>query len=429
MCDLGVGTDGTTAKPGETMSIPQSIVIIGASLAGAKAAEALRNEGFDGRVTLVGEEPGRPYERPPLSKAYLRGEADFDGTAVHVADFYESNAIDLRTSTTVTAVDTHASEVELASGERVGYDRLLFTTGASPRRLKVPGSDLAGIHSLRSLADADAIRGAIARSAPVVVIGAGWIGSEVAASARQLGADVTVVDRSSVPLERALGKEVGGIYRDLHTKHGVKFRLGVGIESIRGATTVEEVRLTDGTGVPAGVVVAGIGVLPRTELAGGAGLEVDNGIITDEYLATTAPGIYAAGDVANAFHPGYRQRIRLEHWSSALNQGPVAAKNMLGKRAVYDKVPYFFSDQYDLGMEYRGWATGSDEVVFRGNCDREFVVFWLRHDRVVAAMNVNAWDQGEHIQALISDGGMVDRSQLVDTNIDLADLARRSILS
>jgi len=411
------------------VSMPRNIVIVGAGLAGARAAEALRTEGFDGRVTLVGEEPVRPYERPPLSKAYLRGEADFDGAAVHIADFYESNAIDLQTATTVTAVDAQASEVELASGGRVGYDRLLLATGASPRRLNVPGSELAGIHNLRSIADADAIRAAIARSAPVVMIGAGWIGSEVAASARHLGADVTVVDRASAPLERVLGAEVGAIYRDLHTEHGVKFRLGVGLESIHGAATVEEVRLTDGTVIPAGLVVAGVGAVPRTKLAATAGLEVDNGIVTDEYLATSAPGIYAAGDVASAHHPGYGHRIRLEHWSSALNQGPVAAKNMLGEQAVYDKIPYFFSDQYDVGMEYRGLATGSEEVVFRGDRSRrEFVAFWLRHERVVAAMNVNVWDQGQHIQALISDGGMVDRRQLIDTGVDLGDLAHPSVL-
>jgi 3-phenylpropionate/trans-cinnamate dioxygenase ferredoxin reductase subunit len=411
------------------MSISQKVVIVGASLAGAKAAETLRKEGFDGRVTLIGEERSRPYERPPLSKAYLRGEADFDAAAIHVADFYTSNEIDLRTSTTVTAVDAHASEVELRSGERITYDRLLLTTGALPRRLTVPGSNLEGIHYLRSLADADAIHAAITRAAPVVVIGAGWIGSEVAASARHLGAHVTVVDRALAPLERVLGAEVGGIYRDLHTQHGVKFQLGVGIESIRGARTVEEVRLTDGTVVPAGMVVVGVGVLPRTELAATAGLEVDNGIITDEYLLTSAPDIYAAGDVANPFHPRYGHRIRLEHWSSALNQGPVAAKNMLGQHIAYDKVPYFFSDQYEVGMEYRGWAAGSDDLVFRGDrFSREFIAFWLRRGRVVAAMNANVWDQGEHIQALISDGGAVDRGQLGDRGIDLADLAHRSAL-
>jgi len=408
------------------MPTPEDVVIVGASLAGAKAAETLRSEGFDGGVTLLGEEPFRPYERPPLSKAYLRGEAEFDVAAVHEPDFYESNEIDLRTSTIVTAVDPKASEVELASGERIVYERLLLTTGATPRRLSVPGSGLEGIHYLRSVADADAIHAAVTQSVPVVVVGGGWIGCEVAASARQLGADVTVVDLGSVPLERVLGTEVGALFRDLHAEHGVEFRMGVGVESIGGSTTVEEVRLSDGSVLPAGVVVAGIGVLPRTDLGQAAGLEVDNGILTNEFLATSVAGIYAAGDVANAFHPTYGRRIRLEHWSSALNQGPAAAKNILGTPTVYDRVPYFFSDQYEFGMEYRGLATQSDEVVLRGNLtEREFIALWLRDDRVVAVMNANIWDQGEQIEALLSDGSVVDRHRLLDSSVDLSDVTSR----
>ena len=411
------------------MPTPTNVVIVGASLAGAKAADTLRSEGFDGGITLLGAEPVRPYERPPLSKAYLRGEAGFEVAAVHEFDFYETNAIDLRTSTTVTAVDAKVSEVELASGERIGFDRLLLTTGAAPRGLTVPGSDLDGIFYLRTVTDADAIRAAVTRSVPVVVIGAGWIGCEVAASARQLGADITVVDLGSAPLERVLGTEVGSIYRDLHTDHGVEFRMGVGIESLRGATAVEEVRLTDGSVLPAGVVVAGIGVSPRTDLGVHAGLEVDNGILTNEYLETSVPAIFAAGDVANAFHPTYGHRIRLEHWSSALNQGPAAAKNILGKQAAYDKAPYFFSDQYEFGMEYRGLASPSDEVVIRGDrTEREFIAFWLRDDRVVAAMNANVWDQGDHLDVLVSSRGFVDRGALVDSSVDLGELTTRRSL-
>ncbi|MBO0731812.1 MAG: FAD-dependent oxidoreductase, partial [Acidimicrobiaceae bacterium] len=294
------------------MPVPQTIVIVGASLAGAKAAETLRSEGFDGRVLLLGSEPVRPYERPPLSKAYLRGEADFEVAAVHDANFYSAQDIELRTSTTVTRVDPGSSTVELASGERLPYDRLLLATGAEPRRLSVPGSDLDGVFYLRSIADADAIRAAIATSEPIVVIGAGWIGAEVAASARQLGADVTMVDVLSLPLEGVLGPEIGAIYRDLHAEHGVRLRLGVGIDSIRGSNRAEEVHLTDGSVIPASRVVVGVGVLPRTQLGEAAGLQIDNGVATDEYLAASAPGIYAAGDVANAWHPDYGRRIRLE---------------------------------------------------------------------------------------------------------------------
>jgi 3-phenylpropionate/trans-cinnamate dioxygenase ferredoxin reductase subunit len=255
------------------------------------------------------------------------------------------------------------------------------------------------------------------------VIGAGWIGAEVAASARELGADVTMVDLVSVPLERVLGPLVGGIYRDLHAEHGVRMCLGVGIDSIGGSTHVEEVRLTDGTVIAAGTVIVGVGVLPRTELAEAAGLEIDNGIVTDEYLATSAQGIHAAGDVANSWHPTYRTHIRLEHWSAALNQGPAAAKNMLGMPTPYTKMPYFFSDQYDLGMEYRGWAPDFDQVVLRGDPEqRQFLAFWLRDGMVKAAMNANIWDRSDDLEMLIRSARPVDVRRLADPATDLADV-------
>lgn len=275
------------------MSTPESVVIVGASLAGAKAAETLRTGGFEGSITLIGEEPARPYERPPLSKGYLRGEQSFDAAAVHPEGFYAENDIELRTSTTVTAISPYSNEVEVKGGERFGYSQLLLTTGAEPRRLTVRGADLEGVRYLRTVADSDEIHEAAVAGAPIVVIGAGWIGSEVAASTRQLGADVTVVDVADLPLERVLGREMGIIYRDLHLSHGVKFCLGVGIESITGSGVVQEVKLADGRVLPAGTVVVGVGVLPRTQLAEAAGLEVDNGVVTDEYLETTVPGIYA----------------------------------------------------------------------------------------------------------------------------------------
>jgi 3-phenylpropionate/trans-cinnamate dioxygenase ferredoxin reductase subunit len=239
-----------------------------------------------------------------------------------------------------------------------------------------------------------------------------------------LGAEVTVVDVADLPLERVLGAEVGTVYRDLHLSHGVEFRLGMGVDSILGSRAVEAVRLADGTVLAAGAIVVGVGVLPRTELAEAVGLEVDNGVVTDEYLETSVPGIYAAGDVASAFHPNYRRHLRLEHWSSALNQGPAAAWSMLGQKQAYDKIPYFFSDQYDFGMEYRGWATASDEVVFRGGeRENEFIAFWLRDERVVAAMNANIWDQGTAIEQLILRSTPVDRNRLVDPDEDLQAVA------
>ena len=290
----------------------------------------------------------------------------------------------------------------------------------------MPGSDLAGIHFLRTVKDSDAIHDAVTSSVPVVVIGAGWIGAEVAASA-ELGADVTMIDVASVPLERVMGTEVGGVYRDLHAAHGVQLRLGAGIESIGGTKVVEEVRLSDGSVIPAGVIVAGVGVTPRTDLAEAAGIEVENGVVTDECLATSVPGVYAAGDVANALHPLYDRRIRLDHWSAALNQGPVAAKNMLGQLTPYDKTPYFYSDQYDLGMEYRGWTPEFDEVVFHGDPGSgEFLSFWLDRGRVVAAMNANIWDQSEAIDLLVRTRPSVAPAQLADPSVELAALAGRT---
>jgi len=403
----------------------RTFVIVGGGLAGAKAAETLRAEGFGGRVLVCGDESVRPYERPPLSKDYLRGDTGFDDAAVHATNFYPDHDIELRTSCTVEELDVSASEVRLSTGDRLAYDRLLLATGAEPRRLRTPGADLSGVHYLRTVADSDAIRAAATSGVPVVVVGAGWIGAEVAASARQLGADVAMVDALSVPLERVLGREVGAVYRDLHEAKGVRLHLDAAIESFAGGDVVEEVRLSDGTSLPAGAVVVGIGVVPRTRLAESAGLALDNGVVTDAFLATSAPGVYAAGDVANAWHPHYETHIRLEHWSAALNQGPAAAKNMLGTATPYAKVPYFFSDQYELGMEYRGWASGSDRVVFRGDpAGGEFIAFWVSEVGVVrAAMNANVWDQGETIDALLTAGHAVDLGALADPGSDLASLA------
>jgi 3-phenylpropionate/trans-cinnamate dioxygenase ferredoxin reductase subunit len=404
--------------------VTKAFVIVGASLAGAKAAETLRAEGFDGRVVLIGDEEPRPYERPPLSKEYLRGEKDFDAAAVHPADFYDEHDIELHTSTVVNAIDPGDRSVTLTSGERVTYDRLLLATGAAPRRLSVEGADLEGVCYLRDVEDADTLRRALTPSAQVVVIGAGWIGAEVAASARQLGASVSMIELATVPLERVLGPEVGAVYRDLHAGHGVDLHFGVGVDAIVGSKTAEAVRLSDGTVLPATVVVVGVGAVPRAELAEAAGLAVDNGVVVDEHLATSAPGIFAAGDVANAFHPHYGCRIRLEHWSAALNQGPVAARSMLGHDVVYDRTPYFFSDQYDLGMEYRGWAPDFDQVVLRGHpAGGAFLSFWLRDGRVAAAMNANVWDAGDAIEALLRVDRPIDPALLADPQVDLSRLS------
>jgi 3-phenylpropionate/trans-cinnamate dioxygenase ferredoxin reductase component len=405
------------------MTNDRTFVIVGASLAGAKAAETLRAEGFDERVVLIGAEHERPYERPPLSKDYLRGEVDRETVYVHPDGYYAEHEIELRLGRTAVSLNTAARELALDDGERLRYDRLLLTIGAEPRRLSIPGGELDGVMYLRSVADCDALRGRLDRGGRVVVIGAGWIGAEVAASARQRGLEVTVIDPLTVPLERVLGTEVGGIYRDIHREHGVRMLLGTGVEAFEGATAVERVRTTDGHELDCDFVVVGVGVQPRTALAAQAGLAVDNGILVDEHLQTGTPGVFAAGDAANAHHPFYGERIRVEHWANALHQGPIAARAMLGEADVYDRLPYFFSDQYDVGMEYAGFARTWDRVVFRGDpATREFIAFWLTGDRVVAGMNANVWDVTDPIQRLIRDRVAVDDRRLADPDISLEDL-------
>jgi 3-phenylpropionate/trans-cinnamate dioxygenase ferredoxin reductase component len=400
-----------------------TMVIVGASLAGAKAAETLRSEGFGGRVVLIGEEPDRPYERPPLSKGYLRGDQEGVKIFVHDEGFYADNAIELRTSTRVTAIDAAAREVELAGGERIAYHRLLLTTGAGPRRLGVPGAELPGVHYLRDVNDADRLGLAIRQASRVVVVGAGWIGSEVAASARQMGAEVAMVDPAPVPLAQVMGPEVGAVFQRLHASHGVDLQLGAGVEAIVGGDAAQGVRTTDGRVIEGDVVVVGISAVPRTELAAAAGLRVGNGIEVCEYLESSSSGIFAAGDVAAPWHPLLGERIRVEHWANALNQGPVAAKNMLGQATPYDRLPYFFSDQYDFGMEYSGYARHWDRVVFRGSPDEgKFIAFWLADGRVVAGMNANVWDVTGPIQALIRSGRPVDVDRLTDPSVPLEEL-------
>jgi 3-phenylpropionate/trans-cinnamate dioxygenase ferredoxin reductase component len=405
------------------VTTPRNIVIVGAGLAGAKAAQTLREEGYEGRLTLVGDEPEHPYERPPLSKDYLRGSASRESIDVHEASFYADHMIELRTGTPVTSIDIAGRTVAVDGGESLAWDRLLLALGAEPRRLSVPGADLDGVLYLRDVNDSDRLRAALATGGGVVVVGAGWIGSEVAASARQLGAEVTLLERMAVPLENVLGATVGGFYAELHRGHGVDLRCGVELEAIEGAGRVERVRLADGRTIDCSTVAIGVGVVPRTALAEAAGLRVDNGVLADATLRTSAPGVFVAGDMANATHPFYDRRVRVEHWANALNQGPVAARNMLGGDEPYDRLPYFFSDQYDVGMEYSGLALGSDELVVRGDLDsRELIAFWISDGRIAAGMNVNVWDVNESIQALIRSRAPIDVALLRDADVPLESL-------
>jgi len=405
-------------------------VIVGASLAGAKAAEALREAGFAGKVVLIGEETDLPYERPPLSKGYLLGDAPREGAQVHDAEWYRQQDIDLRLGARVTNLDPAGHTVTVDGVTEVHYDKLLLTTGSRVRRLDVPGGDLPDVRYLRTQPDSDALldrlRGGAQR---VVVIGAGWIGLETAAAARHYGASVTVVEMETLPLRWLLGDEVATFYADLHRRHGVEFRFGTGVREFRGSDRVlTGVVLTDGTEVPADLAIVGIGITPATELAVAGGLAVDNGIAVDAALRTSDPDVYAAGDVASVLNPLLGKRIRVEHWANALNGGPAAARSMAGADEVYDPVPYFFSDQYDLGMEYAGFigAGGCDEVVFRGDpAAGEFIAFWLKDGRVLAGMNANVWDVTDDIQALVRagyGGKPVDRARLADPSVPLPDL-------
>jgi 3-phenylpropionate/trans-cinnamate dioxygenase ferredoxin reductase subunit len=403
----------------------QSFVIIGAGLAGAKAAETLRAEGFDGRVVLIGNEPERPYERPPLSKEYLRRETD-ERPYVHPEEFYGENEIELLSSTEATALDIGSSEVVLGDDRRIGYDRLLLATGAKPRRLEAPGAELDGILYLRTLADSEQIAERISGGGRLVVVGAGWIGAEIAASARQQGCEVTTLEVSSLPLERVLGPELGQIYLDIHRDHGVEFIPETTVERFEGDGAVERVITRDGAAIDTPSVVVGIGVEPRVALAAGAGIAVDNGILVDERLASETPGVFAAGDVANAIHPFYGRRLRVEHWANALEQGPAVARSMLGSTTPYDHLPYFFSDQYEVGFEYSGFATEWDRVVFRGDVEaREFIAFWVEDERVVAAMNLNVWDVHDTLRELIRGRRRIDVSRLADPDVALDQLAPR----
>jgi 3-phenylpropionate/trans-cinnamate dioxygenase ferredoxin reductase subunit len=404
-----------------------TIVVVGASLAGVKAAEGLRAEGYEGRIVLFGEEPELPYERPPLSKTLLRGEGDPDQAFVHPEGWYAEHRVDLEMSTRVRAIDPAAREVALDGGRRVGFDRLLIATGSAPRRLDIAGGDLAGVHYLRTLDDARTIREAAAGARRAIVVGGGWIGSEVAASMRQLGVPVTMVADGAVPLERVLGPEVGAVYLDLHAEHGVELAMNQRAAAFLGTGSVEAVETADGTRIEGDLVVVGAGARPRVQLAVEAGLDVGDGILVDEHLETSAPGIYAAGDVAEAWHPVLQARIRVEHWDNARRQGRAVAANMLGRPTPYVRIPYFYSDQYDLSMEYAGYAPSWDRVVFRGDpASRSFIAFWLADGRVVAGMNANVQRVNAKIGALVGSREKMDAGRLADPEVPLDDITALS---
>jgi 3-phenylpropionate/trans-cinnamate dioxygenase ferredoxin reductase subunit len=406
------------------MANQSTLLIVGASLAGAKAAEAARGRGFEGRIVLVGAESHLPYERPPLSKSILRGEDAADSSHVHDDGYYAEHDIELISGVAVESLDLAGHRAQLSNGESIAFDAVVLATGSEPRRLDVPGAQLGGVHYLRTVDDSVRLSAAIKAAGRVAVIGAGWIGSEVAASAKQMGADVVVIEPQAVPLERVLGLEIGSMFSKLHLDNGVGLHLGIGVSELRGGSSVEQVVLADGRVEAADLVVVGIGVQPRVELATAAGLTVDNGVVVDENLAASAPGVYAAGDIANAWHPHYKRRLRVEHWANALNQGSAAGANAVGTPEAYTRLPYFFSDQYDVGLEYVGYASADDQVLIRGDFGaREFIALWHQNGVVSAAMNVNVWDVVEDLRAIITGGKSADLGRLADPDIPLSEFA------
>jgi NADPH-dependent 2,4-dienoyl-CoA reductase/sulfur reductase-like enzyme len=404
----------------------ETYVVVGAGLAAGKAVEALREAGFEGPVVMFGEEHHLPYERPPLSKGYLLGTDELESVFVHDPDWYDDNDVDLRLGTAVTSLDLEARVVHTRDGQQA-YDRLLLATGASPRHLAMADDSGAPVAYLRTIEDSQRLKEAFGEAGSVAVIGGGWIGLETAAAAREAGCSVTVLESLDLPLLRVLGPEVAAVFAELHREHGVDLRTGVEVTGVEKDGRRGVVRLAGGDSVTADLLVVGIGVGPNVALAEAAGLAVDNGVLVDEQLRTSDPHVFAAGDVANAQHPVLGRRIRVEHWDTAIGQGETVAHAMLGHEPTYDRLPYFFTDQYDLGMEYVGnvGPDGYDEVVLRGDtAGRTFTAFWLQDGRVVAGMHVNDWDASDQVRALV--GREITASRLRDEGVSLEELGSES---
>jgi 3-phenylpropionate/trans-cinnamate dioxygenase ferredoxin reductase subunit len=399
--------------------------IIGANLAGGRAAEALRQSGFDGRIVLVGAEPDRPYERPPLSKEYLRREMPEGKLYLRPPGYYEEQRIELRLGVSATRLDPTERIVELESGERLDYDKVLIATGCTVRRLNIPGSDLGRVRYLRTRTESAELAMLLDKARRVVVVGGGFIGSEVAASARTLGKEVTILEASAVPLVRALGTRMGEVCAGIHRDHGVDLRLSCRVQEFRGAGRVEEVVLADGSKVECDLAVVGVGVTPTVDWLQGSGVDLDNGVLVNEYCETNLGGVYAAGDVANAWNPSLGERLRVEHYDNAQNHGTAAGKVMAGGREPYAPIPYFWSDQYEYTMQYVGHARGDDEVILRGDLPkRSFTAFYLREGRVRAGFAIGRPKDIMATRRLIQTGKQVDPRVLADEQTDLKALAR-----
>ncbi len=407
------------------MSAQQTYIVVGTGQAGGWAARTLRESGFDGRIVLIGEEAYPPYERPPLSKGLLLGEATIESTYLWPGNPYDALNIELRLNARVTAIAPGKRSVELADGETLSYDKLMLALGARPRLLPVPGADLGNVFTLRAIPDTLAIRAAIAPDAPVVVIGGGWIGLEVAAAARKLGAQVTVVEALDRLCARAATHDLSAYLLALHQRHGVDVRLNAGVVRLEGDGAVGRVVLANGTSLDAAAVVVGIGVVANVELAQAAGLAVDNGIKVDELGRTSDPAIWAAGDVTNHPNKLLGRRIRLESWENAQNQAIAAAKAMLGGTDPYAEIPWFWSDQYDVNLQLVGVPEGWDESVTRGvHGSDSFMMFYLKDGKIVGATGINNPRDVRMTKRIMTAGKTVDSGHLADPEFKLQTLMR-----
>jgi 3-phenylpropionate/trans-cinnamate dioxygenase ferredoxin reductase component len=399
------------------LAVARTFVIVGAGMTAASAAEALRQAEFDGRILIVGREQHLPYERPPLSKEYLRGEQGLEALPARGEEWYAEEDVELRLGTEVKALDAAGPSVELGDGETIGADAVLLATGGAPRRMPGPGSER--LLYLRTIEDADRIR-EVMESGRLVVVGAGFIGAEVAASARSRGVEVTVLERGEVPLNRALGDKMGKLYGEIHRDHGVDLRTGAVVEGVEDTAGGVEVRLGDGDSVEADAVLVGIGISPNTELAEAAGLDVEDGVLVDERCMTSADGVFAAGDMANHLHPVFG-RLRVEHFDNAIKMGAAAARSMLGSAEAFDDPHWFWSDQYDVNLQYAGFAKQWDDVVVRGSTDdRKFAAFYMNEGVLLAALGMNRGRDVRRAMKLI--GGHPDPVQLRDEEVDLRTL-------
>lgn len=402
----------------------ETFVIVGASLTGGSAVICLREEGFQGDLVLIGAEPEVPYERPPLSKEYLRGEATFEDTLVRPPNFYSDKGIETRFGIRATKVDLEGKVVELEDGNRVPYDKILIATGGRNRRPPIPGLDLEGVYDLRTVSDADRIRSQVAPGRKVVIAGMGFIGSEVAASLRILGMEVSIIARSRLPLVRVLGEKIARVMESIHRDQGVEMVFEDAVEAFEGSGRVERVRTQGGRVIACDFVVVGLGIEPITEVVADSAIRIENGIIVDEYCRTSVEGVYAAGDVANHYHPVFDRRIRAEHWQHAIKHGQAAARSMLGNQKPYDEVYWFWSDQYNYNLQYAGFATDWDELIVRGSLEkRKFVAFYLKGGRILATVGMNRGKDVHQSMGLIKAGIQVDLARLRDEAIQMRDLA------